>query len=136
MSCGIGCRHSLDPTVLWLWCMLAASALTQPLTWEHVNVAEEILKSKTKQKKKKKKEDIQMARRHMKRCSTSLILRERQIKSTIRYHFTLVRKDIIKKSTNTTYYRGGREKEPSYTIGGNVSCFSLCGEQYGGSLKN
>ena len=116
--------------------MLAASALTQPLTWEHAYVADAILKNKTNQKKKKKKEDIQMARRHMKRCSTSLILRERQIKSTIRYHFTQVRKDIIKKSTNTTYYRGGREKEPSYTFGGNVSWFSLCGEQYGSSLKN
>ena len=82
------------------------------------------------------KEDIQMANKHMKRCSKSLIIREMQIKTTVWYHLILVRMAAIKSLQTINAGEGVEKREPSYTIGGNANQYSHYGEQCGDSLKN
>ena len=80
------------------------------------------------------KEDVWIASRHVKRCSTSLIITETQIETTMRYDLTPVRMAINNRSQQM--WSGVERREPSYTIGGTVNWYNHYGKQYGSSSEN
>ena len=63
-------------------------------------------------------EDVQAINKHMKKCSPSLVIREMQIKTTLRFHFTPIRMAIIKNTSNNRCCEDVGKKVHSYIAGG------------------
>ena len=81
------------------------------------------------------KEDIYEANKHTKKYLLSLVIREMQIKTTLRYHLLTVRVAIIIKSGDNGCWRGCGETGKLYTVGGSVNQFSHCERQCGDSSR-
>jgi hypothetical protein len=79
-------------------------------------------------------EEYQMTEKHLKKCSTSLIIREMQIKTTLRSDLTPVRMAKIKNSGDSRCWQGCEEEHS--ISGGIASCYNHSGNQYGGSSES
>ena len=95
-------------------------------TWVHRKISDPIKKWAKELNRHFSKEDMHMANKRKKRCSAPPIIREMQIKTTMRYHLTPFKMTIIKKQKTKKLQaiNGGEDvekREPSYTVGGNAN---------------
>ena len=72
----------------------------------------------------------------MKRCSTSLIIRDMCLETSVSYHLTSVSMAVIKKQDTISIGEDVEKREPLCTVGGDVNWYSCYGKQYGGSSNN